>query len=168
MKHTFTDLIAELSWDLCLHWIVDTAPVVAPWTYIDLFFFVQNRDAAPQNQEGTGCSGEAEGVRRYPPSLWQGDEPPRISILTVADTCGFSAVNDALLPYLPCLSINLEMKSSLRHAVLAMFGLCISFYIWLWNLFNRGSAWLSQPLLRLCVWSPAARWATCLIKSKWH
>lgn len=42
--------------------------------YMTYNFLLLNRHAAPQNQEGTGCSGEAEGVRRYPPTLWQGDE----------------------------------------------------------------------------------------------
>lgn len=31
-----------------------------------------NRYAASQNQERSGCSGEAEGVWWYPPTLWQG------------------------------------------------------------------------------------------------
>ncbi len=41
------------------------------WTQV---FSLLTRHAAPQNQERPGCSGEAEGVRRYPPTVWQGDE----------------------------------------------------------------------------------------------
>lgn len=37
-------------------------------------FSVLTRYAAPQNQERPGRSGEAEGVRRHPPTLRQGDE----------------------------------------------------------------------------------------------
>lgn len=91
--------------------------------------FSLTRHAPPQNQERSGCSGETEGVRRHPSTLWQGDESwPVCSIVLAVFAC------------MRCFAVHLSQCD-------------------LWVLVHRGSAWWFQLLLRLCVWSPLARWA---------
>lgn len=67
----YTDLITEFSRNkrACLDNLM-----LLKVTGIKPGCFSLTRHAAPQNQERPGCSGETEGVRRYPSTLWQGDE----------------------------------------------------------------------------------------------
>lgn len=134
-QHNFTDLIAELSWGFICAWtkqLIELHSVLHDdvWPYDN---YVLNRHAAPQNKERTGCSGEAEGVWWYPPSLWQGDE----SLLTRATLYILCLWYSKLCcrwccsKYLslPCLSNDFEKNNYLRHAVLTTFIPLPSFFL---------------------------------------
>lgn len=120
------------------------------------------RYASPQNQERPGCSGETEGVRRYPPSLWQGDERHKSHIkptICLSHEHGFNfAVCDDLYYRTYLVWITLKRKNIWDRPLYDRVEVLFAASIWFWLLFHRGSVWLYQLLLRLCVWSPLARW----------
>ena len=120
-----------------LSWVKDVCLCLVKWTfdtaddgYLNIYWTYKNphltRNAAPQNQERPGCSGEAEGVRRYPPTLRQGDW--RL------------ATGAILYPY----SV---WPLHVALTLLSMMTILQSF-----SFFYKGNAWLSQLLLRLCIW----------------
>ena len=65
---TFTDLTPELGWSVN----VCKKGRLGCWRLNLTFQLESDRYASSQDQEGTGCSWEAEGVWWDSPSLWQG------------------------------------------------------------------------------------------------
>lgn len=101
-------------------WASHPAPWVTVWNSSHEYLFPPDRHASPQNQERPGCSGEAEGVWRHPPTLWQGDW---------SQTCGTtlcvalmaSSMMLTIFPYMPCLSkdSDIKIKSETCHCTVS-------------------------------------------------
>ncbi len=82
-------------------WSVSTFQLSGRWVNVkDIKFFWTGM--LPQNQEGSGGSGQAEGVWWHPPSLWQG------GLFLLFLISQINAVEDDY--HLPCLTINWEHK----------------------------------------------------------
>lgn len=131
------------------------APWVTIWNSANEYLRSPDRHASSQNQERPGCSGEAEGVWRHPPALWQGKSQTCKTTLNVYLMP--LSVMLPIFPYMPCLSLDSDIKSNLRHATAKCLGCAVCFCCLNFNVFPQRKRMVVPAALKIVRLKPSRK-----------